>query len=55
MILDDTVMENLPIGVDGKGYQFVDLDGEGVSGILTEQADAWFYKSNLGRWKIWSN
>ena len=29
-------------------YQWVDLDGEGVSGILTEQADAWFYKPNLG-------
>jgi hypothetical protein len=26
----------------------VDLDGEGVSGILTEQADGWFYKPNLG-------
>src|SRR5262249_22234627 len=31
-----------------KNYQWVDLDGEGVSGILTEQADAWFYKPNLG-------
>ena len=29
-------------------YQWVDLDGEGASGILTEQAGAWFYKSNLG-------
>ena len=29
-------------------YQWVDLDGEGVSGILTEQAGAWFYKPNLG-------
>ena len=25
-------------------------DGEGISGILTEQAGAWFYKRNLGRW-----
>ena len=29
-------------------YQWVDLDGEGISGILTEQADAWFYKPSLG-------
>ena len=29
-------------------YQWVDLDGEGVSGILTEQGNAWFYKPNLG-------
>ncbi len=41
-------LENMPIGLDGSSYQWVDLDGEGVSGILTEQAGAWFYKSNLG-------
>ncbi|MFI0481123.1 SpvB/TcaC N-terminal domain-containing protein [Actinomadura sp. 9N215] len=29
-------------------YQWADLDGEGVSGILTEQAGAWFYRANLG-------
>ena len=29
-------------------YQWVDLDGEGVSGVLSEQGDAWFYKPNLG-------
>jgi RHS repeat-associated protein len=41
-------LENLPIGIDGRTYQWVDLDGEGVTGILTEQADAWYYKPNLG-------
>ncbi len=46
--LDATSLENLPSGLDGSTYQWVDLDGEGVSGILTEQADAWFYKPNLG-------
>ena len=50
--LDETSLENLPIGIDGTSYQFVDLDGEGVSGILTEQADAWFYKPNLGDGKF---
>lgn len=40
-------VENLPIGVDGITYQWIDLDGEGLSGILTEQAGAWFYKRNL--------
>jgi len=29
-------------------YQWVDLYGEGISGILTEQAKGWYYKSNLG-------
>jgi len=46
--LDKTILENLPIGIDGISFQFVDLDGEAAPGILTEQAGAWFYKSNLG-------
>ncbi|SOE87375.1 RHS repeat-associated core domain-containing protein [Burkholderia sp. YR290] len=40
-------LENAPTGLS-HGYQFVDLWGEGISGIFTEQADAWLYKSNLG-------
>jgi RHS repeat-associated protein len=46
--LDESSVENLPIGIDGNSYQFVDIDGEGVSGVLTEQATNWFYKPNLG-------
>jgi RHS repeat-associated protein len=46
--LDPTSLENLPAGLNGTTYQWVDLDGEGISGILTEQADAWLYKPNLG-------
>ena len=53
-VVDDTVREvdseslqNLPSGLDGSRYQWVDLDGEGSSGVLTEQADGWFYKRNL--------
>jgi RHS repeat-associated protein len=41
-------VENLPTGLDDSAYQWVDLDGEGVSGVLTEQANGWFYKENLG-------
>lgn len=41
-------LENMPGGIDGKYYRWVDLDGEGISGILSEQARAWFYKPNLG-------
>ena len=40
-------LENLPIGLDGSAYQWIDLHGEGIPGILTEQAGAWFYKRNL--------
>ena len=45
--VDPTSLENLPSGLDGTTYQWVDLDGEGISGILTEQANGWFYKRNL--------
>ncbi|HYP54506.1 MAG TPA: toxin TcdB middle/N-terminal domain-containing protein, partial [Pyrinomonadaceae bacterium] len=50
--LDAESLENLRAGVDGSAYQFVDLDGEGLSGILTEQAEEWFYKPNLGGGKF---
>ncbi|KHE91886.1 MAG: Mono(ADP-ribosyl)transferase SpvB [Candidatus Scalindua brodae] len=38
---------NAPVGLTNN-YQWVDLYGEGISGILTEQGEGWFYKSNLG-------
>jgi len=41
-------LENLPVGTQGPGYQWIDLDGEGLSGVLAEQLGAWYYKSNLG-------
>jgi RHS repeat-associated protein len=40
-----------PGGVDGRTYQFVDLDGEGIAGILTagaSPAPGLYYKRNLG-------
>lgn len=52
--VDETVREadpesliNLPYGVDGSHYRWADLDGEGLPGILSEQAGSWFYKANL--------
>jgi len=44
--IDADSVANLPYGLDGTDYQWLDLDGEGLSGILSEQADAWFYKRN---------
>jgi len=41
-------LENLPTGLAGPGYLWADLDGEGVSGVLVEQAGAWYYKPNRG-------
>lgn len=37
-----------PVGISGN-YKWVDLWYEGISGILTEQADGLYYKSNLGQ------
>ncbi len=38
-----------PSGLDEQQYQFTDLFNEGLSGILTEQGGAWYYKHNLGQ------
>ncbi|MEA2344620.1 MAG: hypothetical protein QOF63_2789, partial [Thermoanaerobaculia bacterium] len=46
--LDPGSARNLPIGVDGATYRFVDLNGEGAAGVLTEEGGAWFYKPSLG-------
>ncbi len=40
-------LAHAPAGLAGN-YQFTDLYGEGISGILTEQGNAWHYKHNLG-------
>ncbi|MDR6306114.1 RHS repeat-associated protein [Nitrobacter vulgaris] len=41
-------LENLPAGVAGHGYQWIDLDGEGIAGVLAEEEGAWYYKPNRG-------
>jgi len=38
---------NAPQGLTGN-YQWTDLWGEGLPGILTEENGSWFYKANLG-------
>ena len=50
--IDPDSLENLPMGLDGGLYQWIDLNGEGLSGILTQQSDAWFYKPNRGNGKF---
>lgn len=44
-------LANAPIGIDDRRYLWVDLFGEGIAGILTEDrgSGSWFYKYNLGR------
>lgn len=46
--LDAGSLRNLPVGIDETAYQWVDLDGEGLSGVLARQGGEWFYQANLG-------
>ena len=46
--IDEASLANLPGGVDGEAYRWLDLDGEGIAGILADQDGAWLYKPNLG-------
>jgi RHS repeat-associated protein len=46
--LRDADAENLPEGIDGVNYRWLDLDGVGISGVLAEQGAGWYYKRNLG-------
>jgi hypothetical protein len=46
--LKEAQAANLPEGTDGSHYRWVDLDGEGISGVLSEQGSGWYYKHNLG-------
>jgi RHS repeat-associated protein len=45
--VDEESLEGLPVGVDGTTYAWIDLHGEGIPGILTEQGEAWLYKRNV--------
>ncbi len=35
-------------GIDGSANRWLDLDAEGIPGVLSAQEAAWFYKPNLG-------
>ncbi|HPI09194.1 MAG TPA: SpvB/TcaC N-terminal domain-containing protein, partial [Saprospiraceae bacterium] len=37
-------LPNAPQAIDGKNYQLLDLDGEGLSGIFSQTENAWYYK-----------
>lgn len=47
-LLDQRSMEELGSGADGRARQWIDLEGEGLPGVLTEQAGALFYMRNEG-------
>lgn len=46
--IDQSALENAPVGLNNNGYRWTDFHGEGISGILLEDNNAWYYKENLG-------
>lgn len=50
--IDAGELMHAPVGLDEQKYQFTDLFNEGLAGILTEQANGWYYKHNLGDGKF---
>ena len=53
--VSQNALVHAPTGIEQAPYQFVDLFNEGLSGILSEQANGWYYKHNLGVWNDENN
>lgn len=53
--VDPKYLENLPQGVDGDGYRWVDLTGEGLPSVLSETTGSWLYKQNTSSLNIISD
>jgi RHS repeat-associated protein len=50
--VDPISTQNMPVGVDGTNFQWIDLDGEGLPGVFTAQGGGWFYKHNISANKL---
>ncbi len=46
--LEPGALEGIPGGVDGAAARWVDLDSEGIAGVLVAEDRGWYYKANLG-------
>jgi RHS repeat-associated protein len=47
---DPESLENLAGAFDGTRERWVDVDGEGLQGVLTEDDGGWYYKHNVSAW-----
>jgi RHS repeat-associated protein len=43
-----TATDNIPSGLDGAVYQWLDIKNEGLPGVLCRQSGSWYFKENLG-------
>lgn len=46
--IDPAELDHFPAGLETRGAQLIDLYGEGLSGLLVEEAGAWWYRRHLG-------
>lgn len=53
--IDRESLGNLPEGVDGSRYRWLDLDGEGLAGILSQTQGSWYFKRNLSAGNLVEN
>lgn len=44
--VDCESLRNLPYGVDHSGFQWIDIYGDDMPGVLTDLAERWYYKRN---------
>ena len=51
-VLSDEDAAGLPTGVGVPSRVWVDLDGEGLPGVLTDDGHGWSYKPNLGQGRL---
>ncbi len=47
---DASSVQNLTSAVNGTRERWIDLEGEGLQGILSEDEGAWYYKRNVSAW-----
>lgn len=47
-VVEPDSLDDLPAGIDGRSYQLVDLDSEGLPGVVTQQPGALYYARNGG-------
>ncbi|MDR0307056.1 MAG: hypothetical protein LBI42_09510 [Chitinispirillales bacterium] len=50
--VDAQSLSGLPAGLASEGSHFIDLYGEGLSGLLSEVGQGWYYKRNDGNGKL---
>ncbi|MDY6993189.1 MAG: SpvB/TcaC N-terminal domain-containing protein, partial [Pseudomonadota bacterium] len=52
--VDEASRAHLPMGLDQAQYQWIDLEGEGLSGVLSQHAGQLYYQNNAGDGRLGS-